>query len=102
MGKTTCACVVGVSLLTLASCSHPVPETTHAASPGSDAVQPKRDIRLSGIVEAIHSSKVLVPQIWGSGGPVTLTKLIANGVKVKEGDLIAVFDNTQQIDQARN
>jgi len=33
---------------------------------------------------------------------MTLTKLIPNGSTVKEGDLIAVFDSTQQIDLARD
>jgi multidrug resistance efflux pump len=33
---------------------------------------------------------------------MTLTKLIPNGSKVKEGDLIAIFDSTQQIDLARD
>jgi multidrug resistance efflux pump len=33
---------------------------------------------------------------------MTLTKLIPNGSRVKEGDLVAVFDSTQQIDQARD
>lgn len=32
---------------------------------------------------------------------MTLTKLIPNGTHVKEGDLIAVFDSTQQTDLAR-
>ncbi|HJZ98859.1 MAG TPA: HlyD family efflux transporter periplasmic adaptor subunit, partial [Candidatus Solibacter sp.] len=32
---------------------------------------------------------------------MTLTKLIPNGSRVKEGDLIATFDATQQIDTAR-
>ena len=33
---------------------------------------------------------------------MTLTKLIPNGSKVKEGDLIAIFDSTQQVDLARD
>ena len=33
---------------------------------------------------------------------MTLTKLIPNGSRVNAGDLIAVFDSTQQIDQARD
>jgi multidrug resistance efflux pump len=33
---------------------------------------------------------------------MTLTKLIPNGSKVSEGDLVAVFDSTQQIDLARD
>jgi multidrug resistance efflux pump len=33
---------------------------------------------------------------------MTLTKLIPNGSRVKEGDLIATFDATQQLDNARD
>jgi hypothetical protein len=33
---------------------------------------------------------------------MTLTKLIPNGSQVKQGDLIAVFGNTQQADMARD
>jgi multidrug resistance efflux pump len=33
---------------------------------------------------------------------MTLTKLIPNGSKVSQGDLVAVFDSTQQIDLARD
>ena len=53
------------------------------------AAKGKREIRLTGIIEAVHSSKVLVPQIFGPGGPLTLTRLIRNGSEVKEGDPIA-------------
>ena len=60
------------------------------------------DKNIAGLVQAVHASKVLVPQIWGQGGPMTLTKLIPNGSHVKEGDLIAVFDSTQQFDLARD
>src|SRR5262249_12015720 len=59
------------------------------------------ETRLTGTIEAVHSSKVLVPQIFGPGGAMTLTRLIANGVKVSEGDLVAVFDSTAQVDAAR-
>jgi multidrug resistance efflux pump len=52
-------------------------------------------------MEAVHSSKIVVPQIAGQGGPMTLTRLVPNGTTVKEGDLIAVFDPTAQVDAAR-
>lgn len=84
------------------SCSRTTPQTTLAASPAMGAPRAKREIRLTGTVEALHSSKVLVPQIWGKAGPLTLTKLIPNGGRVQVGDLIAVFDATDQIDQARS
>jgi hypothetical protein len=86
--------------LLLAACSRPAPTVTHAAPP--DTPRAKREVRVTGIVEAVHSSKILVPQIYGQGGPMTLTKLIPNGAAVKSGDLIAVFDSTQQIDLARD
>jgi multidrug resistance efflux pump len=74
-----------------------------AAAP---SVQPAKsashEIRLTGIVEAVHSTKMQVPQMLGPGGPMTLTHLIRNGSEVKEGDLIATFDATNQIDQARD
>ena len=60
----------------------------------------RRELRLTGIVEAIHSSKVTVPQIVGQNGRLTLTRLIGNGSVVKEGDIIVEFDPTQQLDAA--
>ena len=87
----------------LASCSRTAPPTAHAASAGvvTETSVGKREIRLTGIIEAVHSSKVLVPQIFGPGGPLTLTHLIRNGSEVKAGDVIATFDATNQIDAAR-
>ncbi|MBZ5724863.1 MAG: HlyD family efflux transporter periplasmic adaptor subunit [Acidobacteriia bacterium] len=93
-----------VPLLLLVSCSRSTPSTTHAASPppARETAPPKREVRVTGTVQAVHSFKVTVPQIQGQGGAMTLTKLIPNGSRVKEGDLIATFDNTQQVDNARD
>jgi len=88
--------------LLLASCSRSAPPVAHAAEPAPAVARGQRETRLTGILEAVHSSKILVPQIWGQGGPMTLTKLIPNGSRVKENDLVAVFDPTQQVDQARD
>jgi multidrug efflux pump subunit AcrA (membrane-fusion protein) len=91
---------VAIPLLFLASCSQSPSPVIHAAAP--DTPRLKRQVRITGTVEAVRSSKILVPQIWGQGGPMTLTKLIPNGSKVNLGDLVAVFDSTQQIDLARD
>ena len=91
---------VALLLPFLAACSRTVPPVAHAAAP--DTPRAKREVRVTGTVEAVRSSKILVPQIWSQGGPMTLTKLIPNGSKVNQGDLIAVFDSTQQIDLARD
>jgi multidrug resistance efflux pump len=86
--------------LVLTSCSQPSPTVTHAAP----AEPPKlaREIRVTGTVEAVQSTKIVVPQLYGQFNRMTLTKLIPNGSKVKEGDLIATFDAAQQIDTARD
>jgi len=76
------------------------PATVSAAGPLHDQPHGQREIRLTGTVEAIHSSKVIVPQTLGQGGQLTLTRLIPNGSKVQQGDVIAEFDPTQQIDNA--
>ena len=93
-----------IVVFSLSSCTRPSPQVTHAAEPPA-GTQPaaggKREIRLTGTIEAVRSSKVLVPQIFGPGGPMTLTKLINNGVTVKQQDLVAVFDSTAQVDAAR-
>jgi HlyD family secretion protein len=101
MTSSVCKSTVIFSFIVLTSCSRSAPPVAHAAEPAS-ALRVKRETRLTGILEATHSSKILVPQIWGQGGPMTLTKLIPNGSRVKEGDLVAVFDSTTQIDQARD
>ena len=97
---TSSSLLAAIPLLLLTACSRTTPPVTHAAAP--DTPRAKREVRVTGIVEAVHSSKILVPQIFSQGGPMTLTKLIPNGSKVKEGDLIAIFDSTQQIDLARD
>ncbi|HEY1342931.1 MAG TPA: efflux RND transporter periplasmic adaptor subunit [Bryobacteraceae bacterium] len=104
MKPSVCTLLAGIPVLLLTSCARPTPPVTHAATPpaGNEPASVKREVRLTGLVEAVHSSKVLVPQILGPGGPLTLTHLIPNGAAVKEGDLIATFDATTQIDAARD
>src|SRR5207244_2215052 len=93
-----------VFLALLASCDRAPTQTAAAAQPAPAQETPRsqREIRLTGIVEAIHSYKVTVPQIVGGSGSLTLTHLVPNGLAVKEGDVIAEFDPTQQLDAAFN
>ena len=97
---TSSSLLAAIPFIFLTACSDTTPPVTHAAPP--DTPRAKREVRVTGTVEAVRSSKILVPQIFSQGGPMTLTKLIPNGSKVKEGDLIAIFDSTQQIDLARD
>jgi multidrug resistance efflux pump len=61
-----------------------------------------RHIRATGTVQALRVSNVQVPSLRGPGGRLTLIRLIPNGSRVKPGDLIAEFDRTQQVDDARD
>jgi HlyD family secretion protein len=58
-------------------------------------------IRATGTVQAVRSVLVQVPQITGQDGRVVLATLIPNGTDVKEGDVLAEFDRTKQMDLAR-
>src|SRR5258708_30297375 len=101
---TSWAYKIGAAMpvLLLAACTRTTPQVIHAADTvPAETQRAKREIRVTGIIQAVHASKVFVPQIWGQGGQVTLTKLIPNGSHVKEGDLIAAFDSTQHADNAR-
>jgi HlyD family secretion protein len=89
-------------VLSLAACARTSAENGTSAQPDGPKETPRsqRELRLTGIVEAIHSSKVMVPPVVGQNGRLTLTRLIANGSQVKQGDVIAEFDPTQQLDAA--
>ena len=89
------------------ACNRAGTPVAQAASPAAAAAAKEpppaeREIRLTGLVVAVHSSKIQVPQIYGDGSPLTLTHLIANGSKVNQGDLLATFDPTTQMDKARD
>ena len=71
-------------------------------NPAQDVQPAQREIRLTGSLDAVRSSKIVVPTTYGPGGQITLTRIVANGSRVQKGDLIAQFDTTQQLDNARN
>lgn len=64
-------------------------------------------VRVTGWVRAVRVYAIQTPQITqivqAGGGPmgnrITLVELIPNGSKVKQGDPLAQFDNTRQMDE---
>lgn len=65
----------------------------------------KREIRATGTIQAVRALTVQVPQVSGlpgaqNNGRLTLVKLVPNGTRVKEGDVLAEFDRTAQLDAA--
>ena len=74
--------LLAAPLVLLCACSRPAPRVAEAATAGTlplSAAPVHRDVRITGLVQAVHYSKVLVPAIYGQGGAVTLTRLIPNG-----------------------
>ena len=59
-------------------------------------------VRVTGVIQPSRSFLVQVPIIEGQGGNITLTKLVPNGAKVNEGDLLAEFDNTKELQALRD
>ena len=90
------------------SCGHSPVQPTHvvhaaAADSRPSAGQPAaHEVRLTGTVQAVHFFTVQVPQIGSQGGRMTLTRIISNGISVKTGDILAEFDRTTELDNARD
>ncbi len=93
-------------MLILGGCggSAPPPRTASAApaSPESKPQAGPRQIRATGTIEAVRAFTVQVPRVEGQNSRMTLVKLVPNGTSVKEGDVLAEFDRTAQVDAARD
>ena len=89
------------AILTLFGCGRE-PVVTHAAVVTAPSQPIRRQIRATGTVRAVHVFNVQVPAVTGQNGRMTLTGLVPNGSRVKEGDTLAEFDRTQQVDNARD
>jgi multidrug resistance efflux pump len=87
----------------LASCGGSSPRVVQAALPAASETQAlKREVRVTGVVQAVRSTKILVPQITGNNNQMTLTHIVPNGTRVEVGDPIASFDATAQMDAVRD
>jgi len=59
-------------------------------------------VRSNGTIQAVNGLTVRVPQIHGQGSDMTLTRIVPTGVSVKQGDVLAEFERTKQVDNARD
>ncbi len=59
-------------------------------------------VRCTGRTIALNSFLLQVPRQFGSGGQLTLLSIVQNGSRVNSGDLLAEFDATDQLKQARD
>ncbi len=98
-------CLIWLTLL-LAACGKQDQPTRAAAAvnptaPVAPSPRAPRQIHLTGTVQAVRALTITSPQISGQGIRLILTRLIPNGSKVAEGDVLAEFDRVQQEDLAR-
>jgi multidrug resistance efflux pump len=70
--------------------------------PQAPQTQRARTIRATGLILALESQSVRVPQLSGSGIRLTVTRIIANGTKVSKDDVLAEFDPTSLVDAERD
>ncbi len=77
----------------LAQSAAPVPLTLRSIT---------RHVRATGSVQPVQFVTVMVPEIVDSGGTLILTKIVPSGASVQPGDLVAEFDRTRLLDQARD
>jgi HlyD family secretion protein len=107
VSSLTWVAVVGAALILL-GCEAKTAPITATVQPNAPLKKVKvrfdrlrRVVRSNGNVEAVNALTVRVPQIEGQGGDMTLTKLIPGGAEVKTGDMLAEFDRTKEVDNAR-
>ena len=98
---------IAILAIVIAGCgSRAVVEASITPAPGPDKVDAPRQVRATGTIQAVRAHTIQVPQIvtqgTQGGGRLTLVRLIPNGTPVKEGDVLAEFDRTAQLDAARD
>jgi len=101
-----CTALAVSAILPFAACGKR-PTSALAATAASPETSPpahyvSRVIRLTGTVQAVHSFAVQVPSVRGQGNGLTLTKLVPGGSTVRQGDIIAEFDQTAQLQAERD
>jgi multidrug efflux pump subunit AcrA (membrane-fusion protein) len=61
-----------------------------------------RHVRATGTVQPVDAVTVMVPEIVDAGNSLILTKILPSGSIVRPGDVVAEFDRTKLLDQARD
>lgn len=101
-----CAAIL-VALGALVGCQRQKPQqqtATHQQPVGQiPPVQEQRRVWATGTIRAVREFTVRVPAIAGqTGGRLTLVKVLPSGTAVEPGGVLAEFDHTQQLDNARD
>ena len=77
----------------------------NAAEPSSTVIKRGlfiRTIRITGTTEAVHAYVVQAPRLAGVSSRMVLVKLAHAGTRVHQGDVLAEFDQQDQLKQFRD
>lgn len=106
MNSPRACSTLSAALLLLAGCGGTTqPAVEAAAQPvasSSNDPREKQVLRATGVVQAVDSLSVRVPQLAqtsAQSGRSTIVRLVKNGVDVKVGDILVEFDRTALLDQ---
>lgn len=91
---------LGAAVIGIAACGN-APAKSGGSAPAATAAAPAASsdhpIRLTGTVEAVRASTVIVPRLAGqSVSTLTITHLASAGSAVKIGDMLVEFDPQEQ------
>jgi HlyD family secretion protein len=79
------------------SAAPPAANGTVSGGPAASTAAVSGAVRLSGTVEAVRSRTITVPRLAGTTlSTLLITKMLKGGSRVKEGDIVVVFDQQAQ------
>jgi HlyD family secretion protein len=94
------ALVLTTPLLTLVACGKGQERASNASQASASPAAPQT-LRLKGMTAAVEARSIQAPLLAGQQvGTLTITKLIASGTRVKQGDLLVEFDRQAQLRDA--
>jgi multidrug efflux pump subunit AcrA (membrane-fusion protein) len=94
--------IVVIAVLAACACEWRQPTRVEAKTePVASPAPAAAEVRATGTIQAVQAFTVQVPQLSGQNQRITLVKLVPNGTTVKQGDVLAEFDRTQQAEAAR-
>ena len=100
-----CLLVLGTARCASGPLASTAASASEGAAPAGRAVVARKDVshalRLHGTVEAQNAVAIVVPRILGQNiNALVVTRLVANGSRVKAGDLVVEFDRQAQLNLA--
>lgn len=104
--RTTGVAITAMLALAVSGCRAKSAQAAAPAAVESHITTPdKRIVRSTGLIQAVRTNTVRVPQlsqVSGQNMRLTLTALVPNGTAVKKGDVLVEFDATAQMDEIRD